>query len=211
MTATATHRERQQLDRLVFFSDAIFAIAITLLVIEVHVPRFPQGYTDTQLANALLENIPQYIGFLVSFFVIGRFWIGHHRSFGYLARADDRLVWRNLLFLLTIAFMPYPTAVISNFASSRLGVGFYAVWLTIAGVMNLNVMRTLVASPDLDPVVDEAERRLWIRRAWSPVAVGVLAFTAAMINPLLAMIPLLGSPVIGRLFNWRRKPALPAA
>lgn len=211
MSATVTHRDRQQLDRLVFFSDAIFAIAITLLVIEIKVPHFPNGATDEQLGNALAENISSYIGFIVSFFVIGRFWLGHHRSFGYLARADERLVWRNLLFLLTIAFMPYPTAVISNFASSRVGVGFYAVWLGVSGVMNLLVMRTLIASPDLDPAVDASERRVWLRRAWSPIVVAVLAFAAAMVSPLLAMIPLLASPVIVRLFSWTRKPALPAA
>ena len=204
---TAHDHDRSRLDRLMFFSDAIFAIAITLLVIEVHVPRFPGGYSDAQLADALLENIPQYIGFLVSFFVIGRFWIGHHRSFGYLARADDGLVWLNLLFLLTIAFMPYPTAIISNFATSRLGIGFYAVWLALAGLMNLLVMRRLARDPALDPCVDAAERRRWVRRAWSPIAIAALAFGAAMIHPLWGLVPLIASPLVIRLFAWSRSPA----
>src|SRR5207237_4400 len=129
MTEGQSHHDRMQLDRLVFFSDAIFAIAITLLVIEIHVPDLTGIVTEQRLADALLDNIPQYIGFLVSFFVIGRFWIGHHRTLGRLSRAEPRLIWVNLLFLLTIAFMPFPTAVISNFASSRVAVGVYTVWL----------------------------------------------------------------------------------
>ena len=203
MTSTA-HRDRMQLDRLVFFSDAIFAIAITLLVIEIHVPHFPGNYTEQMLVQALLDNVSGYIAFLVSFFVIGRFWIGHHRSFGYLTRADDRLVWINLLFLLTIAFMPFPTAVFSNFASSRTGVGLYAGWLCLAGVMNLLVMRWLVRSPDLDGLVDMAERRRWLRRAWSPIVVAVVALAAGMVSPLWAMVPLLASPLVIRLFSWDR-------
>lgn len=207
----STHRDRQQLDRLVFFSDAIFAIAITLLVIEIKVPHFPGSYTEQQLADALLEHVPSYIGFLISFFVIGRFWLGHHRSFAWLSRASERLVWLNLLFLLTIAFMPFPTAIISNFSSSRVGISLYAVWLGIAGIMNLIVMRQLVNSPDLDPAVDAVERARWIRRAWSPIAVAGLALaTALVVNPLWAMVPLLASPLIVQLFSVSRKSRLPA-
>ncbi len=206
MTAreTAQEHDRRQIDRMVFFSDAIFAIAITLLVIEIHVPRFPNGYTSTQLNQALLENIPQYIGFLVSFFVIGRFWIVHHRSFGYLLRADEKLVWHNLLFLLTIAFMPFPTAIISNFASSRTGVGFYAVWLAISGLFNLRLALTLTQGTRLDPAVGVAERRLWVRRAWSPIVIASLAFAAAMWIPLAGLVPLMASPLLVRLFRLGR-------
>ena len=206
---TPAHHDRVQLDRLVFFSDAIFAIAITLLIIEVRVPELHHPVTELQLANALLALIPQYIGFLISFFVIGRFWIGHHRAFGYLTKANDRIVWRNLLFLLSIAFMPFPTAVISNYASTRVGIGFYAVWLTFAGLMNLLVMRTLATSDLLDPIVDAPERRRWQRRAWAPVLVGVLAFTAGMILPYAAFVPLLASPLIVRWFGRVGKPKAP--
>ena len=211
--STPSHHDRVQLDRLVFFSDAIFAIAITLLIIEVRVPEFHREVTELELANALLALIPQYIGFLISFFVIGRFWIGHHRAFGFLTKANDRIVWRNLLFLLSIAFMPFPTAVISHYASTRVGVGFYAVWLIFAGLMNLFVMRTLTISDLLEPVVDAPERARWVRRAWAPVLVGTLAFAAAMITPLAAFVPLLASPFIVRWFGRaaKVKPVLPSA
>lgn len=126
-----TH-DQFQLERLAFFSDAVFAIAITLLIIEVRLPATTPE-TERGIAQGLADLIPQYIGFFVSFFVIGRFWIGHHRVFGRLKRVDDILVWRNLLFLMTIAFMPFPTALVSHYVSTRVAVGAYAGWLTLAG------------------------------------------------------------------------------
>lgn len=202
-----TH-DQFQLERLAFFSDAVFAIAITLLVIEVKLP--PGLPTSEQaVAQALADLIPQYIGFLVSFFVIGRFWIGHHRVFGRLKRADDGLIWRNLLFLMTIAFMPFPTAIVSHYVSTRVGVGTYAAWLTLAGVFNLLLERHAMQGPLAAPGGLDDLRR-YARAAWAPIVVGVLAFGFAMVSPHLALIPLLGSPVITGLFNRRRKALHPA-
>ncbi|MGI4878609.1 MAG: TMEM175 family protein [Janthinobacterium lividum] len=199
-----TH-DRFQLERLAFFSDAVFAIAITLLIIEV---RLPSGLPDSEqaIAQALADLIPQYIGFFVSFFVIGRFWIGHHRVFGRLQRADDGLIWRNLLFLMTIAFMPFPTALVSHFVSTRVGVGVYAAWLTLAGIFNLVLERYAMRGPLAAPGGLDDLRR-WARAGWAPVVVGVLAFGCAMITPHLALVPLLTSPVITRLFNRAPKAA----
>ena len=203
---TGKSHDQFQLERLAFFSDAVFAIAITLLIIEV---RVPAGTPDTEagVAQALVDLLSQYIGFFVSFFVIGRFWIGHHRVFGRLARIDDALVRRNLLFLMTIAFMPFPTALVSHFVSTRVGVGAYAAWLTLAGVFNLRVERHAMQGPLAAPGGLDDLRR-WARAGWAPIVVGVLAFAAAMITPHLALLPLLGSPVVTALFN-RKPKALP--
>ena len=198
---TTTSHDRHQLERLIFFSDAVFAIAMTLLVVDVHLPRLPV-VSEAALAQALIGLIPQYIGFLISFLVVGRFWIGHHRAFGWLARSDDRLVWLNLIFLLTIAFMPFPTTLISAYASTRLGVGVYAGWLIIAGLANVAVERH-AAKAGL-AVTDGAAALLRLARtAWSPVAIGVAALACAMVTPLLALLPLCLSPIVVRLFRGR--------
>jgi uncharacterized membrane protein len=199
-----TH-DQFQLERLAFFSDAVFAIAITLLIIEVRLPATTPE-TERGIAQGLADLIPQYIGFFVSFFVIGRFWIGHHRVFGRLKRVDDILVWRNLLFLMTIAFMPFPTALVSHYVSTRVAVGAYAGWLTLAGVFNLAVERHAMKGPLAAPGGLDDLRR-YARAGWAPVVVGVLAFGFAMVSPHLALVPLLGSPIITALFN--RPKALP--
>jgi uncharacterized membrane protein len=90
-----------QLERLILFSDAVFAIAITLLVLEIKVPSIDHHIaTDALLLKSLDELIPKFIGFFISFFIIGLYWTTHHRLFGHVVDYMPRLLWLNLLFLL---------------------------------------------------------------------------------------------------------------
>ncbi len=91
-------------DRILFFSDAIFAIAITLLVVEIRVPTPASG--PITAARQLQLAWPQMLGFGISFAVIGRFWVGHHTMFRHITGFDRTMIWLNLLFLGTIAFLP---------------------------------------------------------------------------------------------------------
>ena len=95
------------LERMLFFSDAVFAIAITLLIIEVHVPEIPAGSPPGPYLHALVELIPGFFGYFLSFFVIARFWITHHSAFAHAPPFDANLLWPNIHLLVTIAFMPY--------------------------------------------------------------------------------------------------------
>ena len=204
--------QRTMLERLTFFSDAVFAIAITLLVIEVRAPELHHA-TDAALAQALANLIPKYVGFLVSFLVVGRFWIGHHRAFGMLKASDQRLVWTNLFLLLAVAFMPFPTAVFSEYAQLRVGVGIYTGWLTLLGLLNVAVIRAALSNPALvRDGVDGAAIRLMRRASWTPVVIGVGAFILGMVTPLLSLAALIvGSPVIGYIArHWEdRRQGMP--
>jgi uncharacterized membrane protein len=101
------------LERLVFFSDAVFAIAITLLVLEIHVPRLESGAPSAAFAAELGQLVPNMLGFALSFMVIGLFWLGHHRLFVGTHVFASALMWPNLFFLMAIAFMPFATAFMS--------------------------------------------------------------------------------------------------
>src|ERR671928_1369945 len=102
------------LERLVFFSDAVFAIAITLLVIEIHAPHLPEGSADSAYWLALAKLWPSLLGYFVSFAVIGLFWMGHHRAFALAGRYSPRVLGWNLGLLATIGFMPFATAFLSS-------------------------------------------------------------------------------------------------
>ncbi|HVF93753.1 MAG TPA: TMEM175 family protein [Sphingomonas sp.] len=189
---------RSQLERLTFFSDAVFAIAMTLLVIEVKVPEI-HALSDRQLGQALLAQFPKYVGFVISFIVVARFWVGHHRVMGLLKATSPRLIWANLIFLLVIAFMPFPTAVLSEYVELRVAVGLYAGWLMLLGLANRWVIRTALKDPALmRDDADPGERRAILRASWISPGIGALAFAVGMIEPLAAPVALvLGSVVIG--------------
>ncbi|MFM5893239.1 MAG: TMEM175 family protein [Novosphingobium sp.] len=195
-TKVSGHAASLSFERVAFFSDAVFAIAITLLVIDLRLPHFAE-FDDKALLNALLNLIPQYVGFFVSFFVTGRFWIGHHQLFTLIDHADDAFIWRNLLLLLAIAFMPFPTAIVGEFAGLRSGVCFYALWLAFAGWMNLRLVK--YAQDNLATANTGVEFKAMRRNAWVPIAIGLVACALGLLQPLLALVPLIASPLIVKL------------
>jgi TMEM175 potassium channel family protein len=112
MSEQSTRTAMSETARLEAFSDGVFAIAITLLIIEVPVPEV-EG--SESLADALLEQWPSYFAYVLSFVVIGVMWINHHWLFRDVARTDQKVLILNLLLLLAIAFVPFPTAVLAEY------------------------------------------------------------------------------------------------
>jgi len=131
----AAARVRHSLDRLMFFPDAVFAIAITLLVIDRCVPEHLTSWDNAGLTSALAGIGSQMIGFVLSFVVIGVFWASHYRSFGLLACSDERLLKRNLVFLFTIVPMAFPTALMSRYQPLAIAQQIYAATLFAAAVL----------------------------------------------------------------------------
>src|SRR6266480_294143 len=122
-------------DRVLFFSDAVMAIAITLLVVDLRVPDVVRN-ARRELATAE----PKILSFGISFVVIGLFWLGHHHLFRYLTALDRRLILLNLLFLGTIAFLPYPTALLSATQGEHAAsTAFYAACVAGTGLMELAI------------------------------------------------------------------------
>jgi uncharacterized membrane protein len=97
------------------FSDGVFAIAITLLVLEVRVPAPEHTGHGSTLFPALLRLWPSYIGYLISFLTIGVMWVNHHSMFELIRRTDRYFLMLSVLFLMCIAFLPFPTAVLAEY------------------------------------------------------------------------------------------------
>jgi uncharacterized membrane protein len=120
--------------RLEAFSDGVFAIAITLLVLEIKVPH--SGTSD--LGSGFLSLWPSYLAYAISFIVIGAIWINHHAMFKHIVRADQVLLLLNTLHLMFIAFLPFPTAVLAQAlhtgADEPLATSFYGGTLAVIGV-----------------------------------------------------------------------------
>ncbi len=101
-------------NRLEAFSDGVFSIAITLLVLEIKVPGKDELRSVGSLWSALGHRWPNYLGYVLSFLVIGVMWANHHALFEYIKRADRPLMFANLLLLMGVAFVPYPTAILAS-------------------------------------------------------------------------------------------------
>jgi uncharacterized membrane protein len=95
--------------RIEAFSDGVFAIAITLLILDVHVPTAAQG----PLGSALRRQWPTYVAYLISFAFIGIMWVNHHRLFNHIRRSTNGLTFLNLLLLLGVSVVPFPTALLA--------------------------------------------------------------------------------------------------
>lgn len=125
-----------QLERVILFSDAVFAIAITLLIIDIKVPDLSgKTITDASFWEAFEPVIPKIISFLFSFAMIAMYWSKHHQLFGFVTRYSPRLLFLNFAFLLGIVIMPYTTAVYSEYSD-----GMYAVLLLPFLFYTLNIV-----------------------------------------------------------------------
>jgi uncharacterized membrane protein len=101
--------------RIEAFSDGVFAIAITLLVIEIGVPHLDEEPEGTTLFEALLGQWPSYLGYAISFLQIGVIWANHHNRFRFIVRSDHILLFLNILFLMCVAFIPFTTGVLAEY------------------------------------------------------------------------------------------------
>lgn len=146
----AHNDEKFQLERIALFSDAVFAIAITLLIIEIRIPEsHSENLTDKELLHGLLTVAAKLIGFLISFFVIGLYWFSHHRIFRYVTRVTHKLLWNNLLFLLPIVIMPFSTSFLSEYYFNnnlRLPFAVYTINICLSGYFSFRLWK-IIANP----------------------------------------------------------------
>jgi uncharacterized membrane protein len=124
--------EELEFDRVAFFSDAVFAIAMTLLVVGIGIPHGRDG----ELGTALSGKDAEIFSFFLSFVVIGAYWLAHHRFFTRLAAVDVRFMQINMLYLAAIAFMPFPTALVGTYGAKPVTVVLYAITLGAASFLD---------------------------------------------------------------------------
>ncbi len=120
-------------ERLVYFSDAVFAIAVTLLVLDIRVPTLDEGES---LWIAVLDLWPKYLGYALSFAIIAINWVFHHRKFRAIERFDAGLIWINLVFLFFVALVPFPTSLLSEYAPDVAAVTLYAAIVAVLGLVS---------------------------------------------------------------------------
>src|SRR6266446_6681135 len=120
--------------RIEALSDGVFAIIITLLVLEIHVPQVQDKDISAALEHSLLAMAPKFLSYILSFAIVCIWWVAHHHLFHILKRSDRGLLWLNSLFLLWLAFIPFPTALMGDFPGERIAVMGYGIVTALAGI-----------------------------------------------------------------------------
>jgi uncharacterized membrane protein len=173
-------------ERVEAFSDGVIAIAITLLVLTLKVPQVKQG----NLLDALLDDWPSYVAFIISFVVIGIMWVSHHSMFERIATVDRPLLFLNLGLLMGIAFLPYPTSLLARYVSdggdnAHIAAAMYSTTMFLIGLVFLSMWGQLHRRPELlIPGIPPERVRMAMRKSLvSPIVYGLtvgLAFISAV-------------------------------
>jgi uncharacterized membrane protein len=134
-TAQSSPEAGRDRDRIVNLSDGVFAIAITLLVLDIRVPDIPENLVTSELPRVLLSLWPKYLGYFLSFVGISTFWMIHHSIFRPIRAYDRILLYLNFLFLMVVAFFPFPTSLLGEYGSYQLPVAIYAATFAIGRLL----------------------------------------------------------------------------
>jgi uncharacterized membrane protein len=181
-------RDSVEFGRVLAFSDGVFAIAMTLLVVGIAVPTLSEGDSVDELADALNDLTSSIISFFISFAVIGRYWVAHHAFFSLLARMDRGLLGTNLTYLAFVAFLPFPTALLGKYFENPLSVGLYAVMVAAVSGMEVVQFRHAYRNDLLRRRPPPEVYRWGILVSLSPVLFFLASVPIAFISTTLAVV-----------------------
>ena len=185
MSNASNERETQRLEA---FSDGVFAIAITLLILEIKVPHL-EG--DESLSSALLHLWPSFGAYAFSFWVIGIFWVNHHSFFKLFRRVDHGFLLLNVLFLALISFIPFPTSVLAEYlrdpARVQNAVTFYCVSLFLPVLCWVSMWLYGNAHKLTDPRLDPEYTRFLTRQYVVSNGLYIVAVLVSLINATLGL------------------------
>ncbi len=199
-------KEETNLERLNLFTDGVFAIAITLLVIEIKVPVLAV-YTDHHLLEHLSEIRYKFLGLLISFVIIGYYWAVHHRIYGYVKKYTLELFWYNAAFLFSIIILPFSSGLVGEFSShTDMHVPYivYCINMIFAGMLN-SILWIYVSNPRRDLLTRKISRsriKLGFYRSMIFPSVFLLSMLVSFFLPVISKLLLLLIPV---LLRWGMK------
>lgn len=195
-------RKQFQLERIILFSDAVFAIAITLLVIEIKVPHIEGVVTQGVILKELNKKWPDLVAFLLSFAVIGQYWTSHHRLFGYVIDYTSKLLWLNLLMLLWVALMPFSTYLIMEYGNIDIVWLWYSCNLALISLSLYFLWKYIGKNPQLSFMAND---KVFMQYAYRRAIFVTSIFLA---GGLLALLPWDFTKIASRFIFFMIFPAL---
>lgn len=169
------------------FSDGIFAIIVTLLVLEIKVPHIEHENSFAELSAALIKLAPKFIAWVISFLTVCVIWVNHHRIFESLKQIDQKFFWLNANLLLWTSFLPFPTALMGDYPHNSLAVSFYGIISLLMGIAFLFIRVYMWRNPEITKDVPKEELKRGIRNVIlfgpTPYLLGIIL---AWVHPYIA-------------------------
>ena len=181
-------RDSAEFGRVLAFSDGLFAIAMTLLIVSVAVPHIDDGGSIHQMADALNDLLPAFTSFFISFAVIGRYWLAHHQFVSLLSSMNQSFVTLNLLYLAFIAFLPFPTALLGEYFSNPLSIVIYAINVGIVSGMEVVLFRNAYRNGLLQRQPTPEVYRFGVIASLSPVLFFAISIPIAFLSTTVAVL-----------------------
>jgi uncharacterized membrane protein len=180
--------------RLMALTDGVFAIVITLLVLEIHVPELSGGQ---RLTEALREVRPSFVAFLISFLITAISWTAHRDLFAHIRLTDRNLVWLNLLYMLPLSLLPFGAALMSRYDREPVALSLYGLLLLLIALTRLIVWMYATNRPHLlfEPI-DRRSRRVGVVLVLIPAALWLLAILIADSAPSASLAIYAGVPIL---------------
>lgn len=177
-----------ELERMVFFSDAIVAIAITLLVFGLKIDLAPNAHlTFAAIAGAW----QRYCAFFLSFFIIAVFWKIHHEFFHYICKVNGALLWYNIIWLLFIVLLPFTSSLVSMYFLDKPAIVIYCANILLITIFQNNVWDYVAKRPEFLKDIDEMQIRFYRRACNVAMLNAIVALVLAFFHPIVAFIILL--------------------
>lgn len=179
-----------EFDRVSFFTDAVFAIALTLLVLEIGVPELAAGeHSSVQaLLDGLADKVPELISFAIAFILIGRYWLANHQFFAQLRAVDPRLMWINLFYLGFVALLPFPTALVGEYEGNPISVVAFAVALGAVSGLETVLFAHARRRGLLRMVIPDAVYRWGLLASSAPVIIFTVTIPLAFVDTTLTLV-----------------------
>src|SRR5437899_12955547 len=152
-----------RLNRIEAFSDGVFAIVVTLLVLELRVTVLHDRSGVNELGHQLVDLLPKFFSWMISFIVICKFWLNHHQLLTFARHATYGMIWLNSIFLMGQAFIPFPTALMGEYPVNRLAVSLFGVVMAVNTMLFIAlqsyILRNLIKPEMIDATVPHLTRK----------------------------------------------------
>jgi uncharacterized membrane protein len=181
-------RDSAEFGRVLAFSDGLFAIAMTLLVVSVTVPNISDHNSVHELTDGLNDLVPDFTSFFISFAVIGRYWLAHHQFVSLLKEIDQSFIALNLVYLAFIAFLPFPTALLGEYFENPLSVAIYALNVGLVSGLEVVLLRHAYRAGLLARQIPLEVYRFGVLASLTPVFVFAASIPIAFVSTTLAVI-----------------------